>query len=182
LATFRDRFASGREVSLLFAACVFPIHVWSILRLLSEVPAWMLRMTAWDLVGAIAYTQTFALIESVLILLGVVFLAAILPARIFRDRLVAQGSVVVFLSSLWAVAVHLGGDRLWDSGREFLTWSMLYLASIGLSSILIHRQPRLQRWVNSAVERLIPLSVIYVCIDVLSITIVAVRNVLGTVT
>lgn len=181
MATFRDRFPSRREVSLLFAACVFPTHVWSIVRLLHEVPAWILRLSTWDLVGAIAYTQTFALIETAVILLGMVSLAAILPTRIFRDRLVAKGSVFVFVSALWAVVVHLGAARLWNSGRELLAWSMIYLASVGLSCVLVHRQPKLQGWVNSAVERILPLSLIYVCVDVLSVTIVILRNVLGAV-
>jgi hypothetical protein len=72
LATFRERFSSRREVSLLFAACVFPIHVWSILRLLSEVPAWMFRTNTWELIGAVAYAHAIALLESTMVLLSLI--------------------------------------------------------------------------------------------------------------
>jgi hypothetical protein len=170
-----------RAVVLLFAACVFPIHVWSIVALLRVVPAWLLRMSAWDLIGAIAYVQAFSLLESAIALLILVFLGVVLPSGVAKDRLVALGSMAVLLTSLWAVAAHLGVIRLWENGREFLAWSMIYLASVGLFCVLVRRSSKLERLMNSVVERLIPLSVIYVCIDILSVAIVILRNVLGAV-
>jgi hypothetical protein len=162
----------------MFASCVFPVHVWSILNLLKEVPAWVLRLSSWELVGVIAYTQAMALLESVMILLILILLAAILPAWFFRDKFVAQGSMWVLLTSGWTVAAHYNYEtiRLWHA-KEFLFWVTLYLISIGVSYVLIHRYKKLQELVYSFAERLTVLSLIYVSIDFLSVAIVALRNI-----
>ena len=49
---------------VVFAISMFVVHVWQIINMLQLVPAWRLRLDAWDLVGVIAYTQAFALLES----------------------------------------------------------------------------------------------------------------------
>jgi len=157
---------------------VFPVHVWSTLNLLREVPAWVLRLSSWELIGVIAYTQTFALLESVIILLVLVLLGAILPARLLRDGFVAQSSMMVFVTSGWAIAVHYGSEvvRLWGL-KEFFLWSVLYLESIAVSCVLTHRCKRLERFLGSFIERLTALSYVYVLLDLLSIFVVIVRNI-----
>lgn len=162
----------------MFASCVVPVHVWSILNLLREVPAWVLRLSSWELIGVIAYTQAFALLESVMILLILILLGAILPARFFRDRFVAQGSMLVLLTSGWTVAAHYNYEtiRLWHA-KEFLFWSALCLASVGAPYVLIHRRKRLKEFIYSFAERLTVLSSIYVSIDLLSAIVVVLRNI-----
>lgn len=180
MVTFRSRFAPRRDILLLFGACVFPVQVWSIVNVLREVPAWVLRLSLWDLIGVIAYTQAFALLESAIIFLVLILLGAILPGRLFRDRFVAQGSMAVFLTSAWAVAAHYSDDaiRLW-SAKMFLLGFAVYLASVAVFYGLIHRHDRLAEAIRSLVERLLVLSLLYVSIDVLSLLIVAFRNVRG---
>lgn len=63
----RQDLISMREIIMVFAACVLPIYIWSILSVLREIPAWIMYMSAWDLIGVIANSQAFALIESLVI-------------------------------------------------------------------------------------------------------------------
>ena len=164
----------------MFAACVFPVHVWSIVNVLREVPAWVLRLSSWELVGVIAYTQAFALLESVLISLVLILLSVILPGRFFKDRLVAQSSVLVLVTSGWAIAAHYNDEiiRLWGM-RQFLLWSAVYLASIGVVYVLIHRYKRLESLLRALVERVSVLSYLYVFLDFLSVLVVFARNIVG---
>jgi hypothetical protein len=178
LAIFRNRFPSRRDIVLVFAACVFPVHVWSTLNLLREVPAWVLRLSSWELIGVIAYAQAFAFLESVIILLVLVLLGAILPARLLRDGFVAQSSIMVFVASGWAIAVHYNSEavRLWGL-KEFFLWSVLCFATVAVFCVLAHRYKRLERLLGSFIERLTVLSYVYVLLDLLSLFVVIVRNV-----
>lgn len=180
MGTFKKRLPSKRDAFLLFAACVFPVHVWSILNVLREVPAWVLRLSVWELAGVIAYTQVLALVESLTVSLALLVLSVVLPAGLFRNRLVAQGSMLVLVTSCWAIVAHYNDDviRLWGA-RDFLLWLVFYVVSITIFYILIYRSAKIERAIRSVVERLAVLSGLYVALDLLCILIVVLRNLQG---
>jgi len=176
LAIFKNRFPSRQETILAFAACVFPIHAWAIYRTLSELPAWLQRLTLWDLIGAVAYTQVFALFESVGLLSILVFSSALLPARLFRHRFVAQSSTAVFLTSAWAVAIHFELIWPWEADIWSLLWLSAYLSLLAAGALLVHARPKFANGLVNLVERLMPLSFAYVALSMLSILVVILRN------
>ncbi len=171
------RFPSFREILDVFMVCVFTIFMWSIINILREMPAWILRLKTWDLIGVIAYTQAFALVESLIVLLIMIFIGSVLPARLFRARFVALGSLVVLLTSAWVGIAHFADDavRLWGK-REFLLAFMGYLISIGIPYIFILRSERIERLLRSVVNRLYILSLAYVLGGVLGLIVVIIRN------
>jgi hypothetical protein len=74
-----------QDLWLLFAACVLPTHIWAIVNILREVPAWVKRMNTFQMVGVMSYDMAvFALPDALLPFLGLLILAAILPAALFR--------------------------------------------------------------------------------------------------
>ena len=166
----------------MFASCVVPVYSWSILAFLEQMPGWLFYLNAWDVIGIFAYTQAFALLESAMVLFALVLLGAILPARFLRDRFVAQGSMLILLTSGWAIAaqyitiIPFTKYAPWHSKR-FLLGAVLYLASIGVSYVLIRRYRRLEESINSFIERLTVLLYVYVPITFLSIITVILRNI-----
>jgi hypothetical protein len=108
-----------------------------------------------------------------LILIGI-----LLPSHLLRDKIVAQGTIAVFASSVWAVAVHRS-DKMFSSGSrgELLLWFILYLISIGVACALVHRCKRIKELLDSFAERLTVLSCLYVGVDFLSVTILIIRNI-----
>jgi len=94
-----------------------------------------------------------------------------------RDRFVAQSSMAVFVISGWAVVAHYIEERIrWWHFKEFLLWSVLNLASIGLFYVLVHFHKRLEESIHSFVDRLVVLSFVYVSVDSLSVIVVTLRN------
>jgi hypothetical protein len=178
LATFRARFPSRNEIFLAFVICVFPVYVWSIINLLMEVPAWILRLNTWDLIGVIAYTQAFALIESVLVLGLLVLIGAILPARMFRNKFVAFTAFLVFITTAWFIFAHLFDDaiRLWGI-KQFIIWIFAYLVTIVIGYGIVLRFERIEKALNTIAQRLSILSIFYIIIGVLSLFIVIFRNI-----
>jgi hypothetical protein len=153
----------------MFSFCVVLVFAWSIRNLLRAVPAYLLRLDPWEMVGFVAYTQAFALLESVAFLLVLLLLAVVLPARFFRDRFVAQGTMLVLATFGWSYAAirwHL----------DLLLWIPLYLISVACAYACIHHFERLENLIFSVVERLSVLAIVLVPIGVLSVVVVVIRN------
>lgn len=123
----------------------------------------------------ISYALAFALLESVLFLIGLVVLGIVLPW--FKDGFVSYASMVVLLTSAWAIAAHYNDEviRLWGL-KQFALCFLLYLASVVIGYFLIRRLQRLRMLLRAGVERLSALSFIYVFVDLLAVIIVVIRN------
>lgn len=178
MGTFRSRFPTRLELFQAYAVCVFLIQIWSIYNVLRAVPSWALAMDTWTLVGTIAYTQAFALIESLIILALLVLLAFVLPGKVYRDRFVAQSSVVLILAAAGAILAHFKGAELgiW-SARGFLVWLLILLVLIGLASLILARFNGLRDGIESLAERIQVLATVYIVIGILSVLVVIIRNV-----
>jgi hypothetical protein len=142
------------------------------------MPGWLQFLNLWDIASIFAYTQAFALLESVLVLVFLIVLGVVLPPWFFRDYFAAQGSMVVFMTVLWtAVFQSIKAEiRLWSLG-EFIFWAALSLMTVGVSCVLIHRSGRVKVAVQAFAERLTVLLYIYVPLGLLSLVIVVVRNI-----
>ncbi len=178
LATYKRRYPFRQEIIYALAACIFPIQVWSIFNMLKEVPAWILRLSIWDLIGVIAYTQAFALLESLIVLFLLLLLSTVLPWQLFRENFLALSTVVVFFTSTWFILAHFNAEtvRLWGA-RQFIPWILVYLFTIGIAYLLVQHFKRLEEIINSFVQRLSLLSFVYIFIDILSVFIVIIRNI-----
>lgn len=178
MATFRSRFPSRREIVRAFAFCVFLVQIWSIYNVWRAIPSWALAMDTWDLAGTIAYTQAFALFESLLLLGVMVLLAALLPRKWYRDRFVSQSSIATLLAAIAAVLAHVYGQGwgIWNT-RGFLTWLGILLILILLASVLVARFDPLRRGIEILADRLIVLSSVYFAIGLLSLILVIIRNI-----
>ena len=161
----------------MFAAIALPVFAWSILNVLREMPSWVLRLNTWDLVGVIAYTQAFALIETLAVLVTVILIAAVLPAKLFRDHFVAVGSSLVFVAAVWAIAYHLSPVDVTDMARQqLLLVGLASATSITLVYGVVTHSSRIETLVQSATERVSVLSFIYAGIGALSLFLIITRN------
>ena len=179
----RQRFPTRPELVTLFLVSAFPLHVWAILMFLYELPSFMRRLDAWDILSIFAYTQAFALFESAVVWAAVVFTCLALPKNLFRVKFVPVGALFLLLSFLWIAPVHFQVtilDRLeWNMSAYnmvVLVWVIFYFVIVGGSIWMAFRSARFESLVNSLVERLTVLSVLYVVVDVIGILIVIGRN------
>jgi hypothetical protein len=178
LAILRRKLPARRDVFSVFASCVFPIYGWSILWFLHKLPSWLQYLDFWDSVSIFAYTQAFALLESVVVLFVLVVLSIVLPVRFFRDKFAAQGSVMVFVAACLAVLLRAFdlGLRSWNFG-ELLLGLVLSLVPIGASCVLVHCSQRLEDAIGAFAERLTLMLYVYVPLGLLSLVFVVARNI-----
>lgn len=174
---FKQRF-TVHEILQVFVICSFPVHIWSIYNLLDEVPGWILRLSAWELTGAIGYVLAFTLFESVVVFLGVMLLGVMLPSRWLRNKFVPLASVVVLLASIGSISLYLRGSTpdLWGP-RKFVFAGSIFVASTGVAYILVQRLPGLERTIPAIVDRLTVLVFVYVFFDLISVLMAIIRNV-----
>jgi hypothetical protein len=143
------------------------------------MPGWLQFLDLWDVASIFAYTQAFALLESALVLLLLIGLCVVLPARFFKNKFAAQGCMAVSMMALWtAVFQSVSAEiRAWSIG-EFLLWSALSLTAIGVPCVLVYRSRRIERAIRALAERLTVLLYVYVPLGLLSLIVVIARNVL----
>lgn len=156
---------------------ILSIHVWSILRVLEEMPAWILRLSISELLGVVAYTQVFALLESAFVLVFFLVVSFLLPKRWLAYQFVPATSILVFVATLWAIAAHNYDKviRNWGA-REFLPWLILVMISLALAWVLVSRSKKVRNAIVELVDRATVLAAVNLFIDSLSLVIILIRN------
>jgi hypothetical protein len=168
---------SGQDIRLVFAACVFPIHAWSIFTVINEVPAWILRLDVFDLLGMLAYTQAFALIESLLVTAALLLVGFVLPRQLLSDRMVSQGSLLILVGTVWTIAIHAFDSVIRQWGAvQFLPWLVAGLVSLVLPYFLTKHLPKLNGLMRSLVQRLSVLSFVYAVLGAAGLVVILLRN------
>lgn len=178
MAIFKKRLPSSQEAIYGFAAFAFPIHVWLIINVMREIPAWILRLNIWDLVGVVAYSQVLALLETTLVFLATVLLVGILPTAWFRRRFIASSGALAFIVAIWFVFLHYNGQIIEQRlPVPLLIWGVSLIFVLMGSLIVIHRFRRVEAAIENLVKRLAVLSFIYLFLDFVSLILVIIRNV-----
>jgi hypothetical protein len=178
LDTSKQNAISRRQLWLLFAVSVFATHVWGIINILREYPAWVLRMDLWGLLGTISVSLFFSLLDAVLPFAGVLLLAFIVPRRFFRDRLVAGGSLLILTISLWVALFHLNPQ--WFNQRQMVPlaiWAVTFPIVLGLGYWYVYLREGGEQALLSVVERLSTLAGLYLFLDFIGVIIIVIRNI-----
>jgi hypothetical protein len=132
----------------------------------------------WSIAGILSYSLAFSLLESTLLLLLLIALAVVLPARWFRDGFAAKGTVLVFLLTFWAALFQsFLNVRMW-SGDQFIFGLVLPSMSIVIASILVHRSSHFGYVIRAFAERLTVFLYVYPPLGFLGLTVVLIRNIL----
>ncbi|HZQ05481.1 MAG TPA: hypothetical protein VFD70_02805 [Anaerolineae bacterium] len=171
------RFPSRTDILSVFAVCVIPIFVWALISYFYAVPGFVLRFSIWDLVGTASYILAFALIESIVILLPFILLAAILPSRFFKDHFTALASSIILISSAWVMVANYQDINFADWNlAQFLPFLLLYLISIAIPILVILRSKRIEQIIQALIRQVSVLGYVYVALACISVLIVIIRN------
>jgi hypothetical protein len=174
LATYRDRF-SRKNILAIFVACAFPIHIWAVIGMLNQIPAWLTRSgKLGDLSGLISLTLLFTLLESLIVTLIVVLLFSLIPVRWFNEKIIIYGVIVVWLAAVASMVGHLAGSSIRSS------WALLipvgYLVLVVATLWSAHRFQKFGNGISRLLDRLTILTFFYLFFDFLAVVVVLLRN------
>lgn len=181
LKFIRDRFPDRSTWYLVYAMCSLPVNLWSWVLMFDKVPSLLLNWSTLQVMDVLAYTQSFAFFESLLLFAFFLLLAFSLPGWLLRDRFVSQATAIVFMLSVWAAGVHLiiraySRSQAYEwNNLLFLAWLFGCLAVLVIVSIALRKWPGLEKWVIARIEQAVLLAYLFVSINILSLIFVILR-------
>lgn len=179
----QSRFPTRQEILPVFSLVLFIVYSWTIFRMLYQVPSWLLSHSKHGLFSLSMYVFSFALFESLVILGLVLLLSLTLPKRLFRERFVAQGSLVILALTIWALVAQFFRAEISDStSKEIIVYGIIFILSLFLITVLakylLVRFKRGGEWIASFAERTTVLAWIYIPLGIFSTIVVFFRNIL----
>jgi len=180
--SLQKRFPSRRDLVFLFLVCVFITHVWSMINFLHEMPSYILQQTIGEIIGVFSYMQMFVLIETLLVFGVILLIAFILPGKVILAKFISQGSLLIIITSLWTIPIHFQDQiisKLSLEIRGYLIlvslWIFSYIAVLFGSSILFRRVSKFEAAIQSFINKVVILSIIYLSLDIACGVVVASR-------
>jgi hypothetical protein len=153
------------------------VHVWAIISILDFLPAWLLRLSTWELAGVIGYSLVEALLESGILWAVLVALGLALPRKWLADKFVPLSSALAWLLAAWAVLVQFIFNRILQWGPvQLVPGLVLVVFSFGLVYWLVHRFGRVESQIRKIAQGLVILTYFYLVFDLLGLVVVILRN------
>jgi len=175
----------------LFLMCALPLHAWTLILAFRDMGWLTERTNAWDAIGVLSYGLLLALIESALVFLAAALLGLLVPRRWEPERRIALLGVFALVLAVWAMLSQLfflvearvpewALDVLVRSPRPlwviYGTLLVFVGGSLALPAWALLRPGGGLRFVNSIMERLSLLAMLYLVFDAAAIAIVVIRN------
>lgn len=145
------------------------------------MPSWLKYMTLGEILVITAYALAFALIESLVITVLLLILSLVFPVKVFRDKFIPQGSILVLVAGFVAVMLQENMSEVYHLKiRQLTTYPIIGILAVVVMifvlSWIFDRLSILTRLIQSIAERMTVFSYIYVPISVVSLVIVTLRN------
>jgi hypothetical protein len=146
-----------------------------------QVPSWISYLSIGETLVLISYVLAFALFESGIVLIFLVFLCLLLPVQFLKRNFIAQSSVLISMISLVAVVVQLNIKIIYRLNlTQLILYPLVILVVIILlliaCSILFKYFDKLTHFVNAVADRMVIFSVIYIPLGIISLIVVIIRN------
>lgn len=168
-----------------------PLHVWTIILALRDFDWVSARTNSWDAVGVIAYGLAFAMIESLVVVIGAILLGFLVSRKWEEKRRVALMSMLVIILSLWSIfnqSYFLNemsppawlAEFIFRTGRPVVALYVLALMLTSLSfaipTYFIVRSDKFLHILQEGIDRLSLLMTLYLVFDAAALVIILVRN------
>ncbi|MCZ7553975.1 MAG: hypothetical protein M5U05_15565 [Anaerolineales bacterium] len=179
-----NRLPNREQVVLLFLAISLPINFWALVVFLQELPAYVLRMSAWEILSVLAYILTLALVDSLILLAICVILLLFMPTSLLKGRYTAAGTMSAYLIILWLIPIQYQESiaaRFHVVEQSWFVWLWLALlfASFALFAIILVRSEKFERMIRAYLERVSLLASVYLFFNFAGLLIVIARNLIA---
>ena len=89
-----SRFPDRRAIVQVYAVIAVMFAGWTITAFLWKLSAWLLLLNLGEVLTIFSYAMAANFLESLIILVGLLVTAALLPARLLRDDFVVRGTIL----------------------------------------------------------------------------------------
>lgn len=155
------------------------IQLWAIFNSVAEIQPLRIKASFWDMLGVFSYINALVLLEALLATVVILLVALLLPANLFRRHFVAQGTLILIIGTIWAIAMHYSRQTFAAplARRWVAVQTAAFVGLVALFSWLARRFPALSDGLRSFAERATPLAMFYLVFQLLSVGILIIRNI-----
>ena len=176
---FRKRLPEQSEVYGVLGVVVFVVHSWSMRGFLHEVPSFILYFKIGQILAVFSYMMGFALLESLLVTIGLGLLSLVLPAGWFKNGFIYKSFVTVVLGGiamLWLENTIMSWDNKFPPVELLLTFAGITIGVWVALLLLFHYIKPLQKVLLFIADRIGVMAYLYVPLGLLGLFIVLIRN------
>jgi len=137
-----------------------------------DYPSWLLRFDLLELLGASAYTMSFALIESIGLAFVLILFASFIQDWLNQEAAIASTISLLLSSTIFALVLQMN-EQLWGQIRLLALFWLISLIPLNWLSIRHTAWQKMLTWLSAKLSLLIG---VYVVFDLFAIAIVIGRN------
>lgn len=170
------RIPSIQRLSATFGLILFVIHTWSIWQFLYRVPSYLMYLDIINLLAVFAYYMGFALLESLILLIILIFVAMILPTDWYAINFDAMNLPIVLISAISAVGFQKQLGNAYEGINPIIQWLGSTLLMISCLAILTRTLSNLRNFSSKVMDRISIMIYLYLPIGLFSLLVVMYRN------
>src|SRR5918995_5025834 len=145
----QTRLPNFQSVIQVYAVIAVMFAGWTSTSFLWKLAAWLLLLNLGEIFTLFAYALAANFFESLVILLMLLALSALLPARFLRDDFLVRGTILS-IGLIGSLMAFVGSHRQFGIGAG-LNLLIAPLAVLGLMAFLLHRSSVYQRLRSTAI-------------------------------
>jgi len=176
---FRKRLPERSEVYTVLGFVVFMVFGWSMRGFFYEVPSFILYFRAGQIFATFSYMMSFALLESLLVTLGLGLLSLLLPVAWFRHGFVYKSFITVLVGAialLWLENTIMAFNNKLPPIDLLLTAAGIALGAWVVLLLAFHYIARLQKPLLFIADRVGVMAYLYVPLGLLGLIVILIRN------
>jgi hypothetical protein len=161
-----------------FAVAAFFVHSWSIRGFLHEFPSFINYFSTAAILAILAYMMAVALVESVLVTIGLIVTGAIVPRKWFKEAFVRSSFITILVGVIAMLKLEdalLVDTRSLPSWSFYLTWAVVAAGSLIILLALAYSVRPFQDAIQFLVERISLLGYLYIFLGLIALVVVAIR-------
>ena len=173
----KNRLPRIQDIVPVYAVISFMIYGWTFVLFFWKLPSWLNFMTPAQLFGAFSYGILTNVIESLIVISGLLCLCILLPSRYLRDAFVDRGTMITIigLGSVMLYQYKYGAVRF-DFANDIRLWAIATVLIILLFVFLTTKVKFLKSAMLNISDRMIIFLYIFVPLSVICVLDVIIRN------
>ena len=176
----RKHLPEKSEVFTVLGMVVFMVFSWSIWGFLHEIPSFLLYFRVGQILAIFAYMMGFALLESLLVMIGLGLMSLVLPVGWFKNGFVYKSFITVLLG---AVVILSFGNTLMSLNNDFpplesiLKSSLIAIVAWVVLLFLFQYVKPMQKMVLFIADRMGVMAYFYLPLGAIGMIVVLIRNI-----
>jgi len=173
----KNRLPRIQDILPVYAVISFMIYGWTFVLFFWKFPSWLNFMTPAQLFGAFSYGILTNVIESLIVISGLLCLCILLPSRYLRDAFVDRGTMITIIA-LGSVMLYQYKYRSvrFDFANDIRLWAIATVLITLLFVFLTTKVKFLKSAMLNISDRMIIFLYIFVPLSVICVLDVIIRN------